>query len=344
MHNFSLSCIRYCLVAITVTLISGCGGGSSNNNSQTVSSKGLSAVSNSIARSLSNSKTSVSLSSAGVNTSSQGGETGSLQPSAQEVLVVELINRARFDPNAEATRFGIGLNDGITNGTISSTQKKPLAHNLYLLDASRKHSQWILDVDIFDHVGVNNSSPGKRMEAAGYVFSGAWANGENISWEGTTRGAIDLTSTAFSHHEGLFKSPGHRLNILSEGFREIGVGQRQGFFTDKGKEYLSSMLTEGFARSGSSYYLTGVIYDDFNSSNFYDVGEGLSDVSISVNGQNYSAYSTGAYSIALVNGSYDVVFSSNNLPAQVTYKIKIEGGNLKLDVIKVANTTKVNTW
>jgi uncharacterized protein YkwD len=331
------------LVVIAVALASGCGGsggGSGSGSSKSQSSKGQTASVVASSKSASSLVGNLS-SSTSTSASSVDGVAG---PSAQEVLVVELINRARFDPNAEASRYSIGLNDGITNSTITSAQKKPLAHNLLLLDAARNHSQWMLDANIFDHIGPNKNSPSDRMKAAGYVFTGNWASGENIAWQGTGGSTINLTNAALSHHEGLFKSSGHRLNILSENYREIGVGQKQGLFISNEKDLLSSMLTEVFARSGSNYYLTGVIYEDINTDDFYDVGEGLSDISISVNGQTYNAFSAGAYSIPLANGDYNVIFSGANLSQPVGYTIKIAGGNIKLDVIKTANGERVNTW
>src|SRR5690606_20183050 len=76
------------------------------------------------------------------------------QPTEEEVLVVELINRARFDPAAEAARYNMGLNDGIAaTDTISADRKAPLAHNLLLVRAARDHSQWMLDSDVFSHTG-----------------------------------------------------------------------------------------------------------------------------------------------------------------------------------------------
>lgn len=264
------------------------------------------------------------------------------QPTAQEVLVMELVNRARANPGAEAARLEIGLNDGITGTQISDTPKAPLAHNLLLIDASRKHSQWMLETDIFSHTGENNSSPHERMQAAGYVFSGNWASGENIAWGGTQAPTIILTSYAISHHEGLFKSPGHRVNILSTNYRELGVGQRQGYFTYEGKDYLSSMLTQNFARSGAGFYLTGVIYEDKNNNAFYDVGEGLSGISITINSKTYPVYTAGAYSIPLVNGTYELSITGDALGAPVYYSVQINNQNRKLDVIKVGNELRVN--
>lgn len=264
------------------------------------------------------------------------------QPTAQEVLVVELVNRARANPESEAARYGIGLNDGITGTPLTATPKQPLAHNLLLIDAARKHSQWMLDEDIFAHTGANNSTPTDRMRAAGYVFSGNnWTSGENIAWGGTTASSINLTSYALSHHEGLFKSPGHRVNILGAEFRELGVGQIQGRFLSNNTNYLSSMLTENFARSGSSYYLTGVVYNDANNNSFYDVGEGLSGVTIAFNGKSYLNYATGAYSIPISNGTYNLTITGTTLGAPVYHTTQINNANTKVDVIKTGNSIVV---
>ncbi|WP_049631348.1 CAP domain-containing protein [Cellvibrio sp. pealriver] len=265
------------------------------------------------------------------------------QPTAQEVLVVELVNRARANPGAEAARLGIGLNDGITGTQITDTPKQPLAHNLLLIQSARLHSQWMLDEDIFSHTGQNNSTPHERMLAAGYTFTGSWTSGENIAWSGTTGSSINLTSYAVSQHEGLFKSPGHRVNILNGNFRELGVGQLQGYFMQDGRNYLSSMLTQNFARSGSNYFLTGVIYDDKNNNEFYDVGEGLSGISITINGKTYPAFNSGAYSIPFPNGTYELSITGDALGAPVFYAVQISNQNRKLDVIKSGNNVRVNT-
>lgn len=266
------------------------------------------------------------------------------QPTAQEVLVVELINRARANPEAEAARYGIGLNDGISGTTITAAPKQPLAHNLLLIDSARKHSQWMLDTDVFSHTGVDNTSPTQRMAAAGYAFTGSWTSGENIAWGGTSGSSINLTNYAISHHGNLFKSPGHRFNILEPNFREIGVGQKQGYFVYEGTNYLSSMLTQNFARSGSSYYLTGVVYNDSNNNDFYDVGEGLSGITISFDSKSYPAYATGAYTIPVANGTYNLTITGDLLGSAVYHSVQINNANTKLDVIKSGGAIDVVSW
>lgn len=265
------------------------------------------------------------------------------QPTAQEVLVVELINRARANPEAEATRYAIGLNDGITGSTITSTPKPPLAHNLFLIDSARAHSQWMLDTDTFSHTGANGSTATQRMTAAGYVFTGIWENGENIAWGGTRSASINLTNYALSHHEGLFKSPGHRVNILNAGYREIGVGQKQGDFISSGTTYLASMLTQNFARSGTQFFITGVAYNDANNNDFYDVGEALGGITISLNGKTYSVYNTGAFSIPVANGTYDLTIAGDILGTTLYSSVQVNNANVKVDIVKTADTLEVIT-
>src|SRR5437016_2552832 len=51
-------------------------------------------------------------------------------PTNLEQYLVELVNRARADPPAEAARYGIALNEGVPAAdTISTAPKQPLAIN-----------------------------------------------------------------------------------------------------------------------------------------------------------------------------------------------------------------------
>src|SRR5687767_490853 len=122
-------------------------------------------------------------------------------PTAHEQYLVELINRGRANPSAEATRYGTALNEGLPAGTISTTPKQPLAINPNITDAARKHSQWMIDNDVFSHTGASGSDPGDRMETAGYVFTGSWTWGENIAWRGTTGTPNATTETANIHRD-----------------------------------------------------------------------------------------------------------------------------------------------
>ena len=256
------------------------------------------------------------------------------QPTEQEQYLLELINRARLNPLDEANLFGIGLNDGLTANTISDTAKQPLAFNLLLIDAARSHSQWMLNTDTFSHTGVDGSKGGDRMSNAGYQFTGSWAWGENLGSTGTT-GTLNVTNAITQINEGLFKSSGHRKNILNNSFREIGLATLTGDFDG----YNSLMVTENFAKSGSDVFLTGVAFDDLvQDDDFYTIGEGLGGIEVTAIRQsdNLSFTTTtmpsGGYQIALDAGTYEVSFSHNNQTIGNTKQVTIAGENIKLDL------------
>lgn len=258
-----------------------------------------------------------------------------VQISAQEQLVIELLNRARLDPAAEATRYGISLNDGLSGGSLSSAPKAPLAWNADLGESSALHSEWMLATDTFSHTGASGSSPSSRMASAGYSFSGSWSAGENISWRGTT-GSVDPTAMALEQHKALFQSAGHRVNILGD-FREVGVGQELGGFARSGVTYNSSMLTENFAKTGTRAFVTGVAFQDRDGDAFYDVGEGTGGVTFDWLGNSGNAVNTGSaggYGVAIptgLSGSATIAVTSNGSTQQAV--LTMTGTNVKLDLI-----------
>jgi hypothetical protein len=257
--------------------------------------------------------------------------------SAQEQLLIELINRARLDPLAEAARLGIDLNQGLSPGELDGSQKQPLASNALLAQAAEGHSQWMLDADVFSHTGISGTNPGQRMTAAGYVFAGSWHWGENISWWGTT-GRLDLTAAMNTEHDALFVSPHHRLNILNDSYREIGVAQVVGAFRNGNVTYTNtSMVTENFGVTGTAVFLTGVTYDDRDGDRFYDVGEARSDLMVTVASQGAAATArtSGGYEVALQPGGMAAVTLQSN--GQTTgLLVSLGGGNVKLDVVYAA--------
>lgn len=258
------------------------------------------------------------------------------QPTAYEQYLLELINRARLNPVGEANLFGIGLNDGLNANTISDSAKQPLAFNLLLIDSARSHSQWMLDTDTFSHTGEGGSSSGDRMRDAGYQFTGSWTWGENIGYTGTT-GTLNVNNAVGQVHKNLFKSSGHRKNILNNSYREIGLATLTGDFDG----YNALMVTEDFAKSGSDIFLTGVAFDDLvQDDDFYTVGEGLGGIEVTAVRQSdnrsftTTTMASGGYQIALDAGTYEVSFSDNNQMIGSSHQVSIAGENIKLDLDK----------
>ena len=259
--------------------------------------------------------------------------------SAAEQLLIEMINRMRLDPEGEAERFGIDLNEGLAAGTLDGSARQVLAPNELLHDAADAHGAWMLEEDTFSHTGVDGSSPGDRMAAAGYDFSGRYASGENITYRGST-GSIDLDSLMEeSHHRDLFLSEGHRVNMLHDFYSEIGVSQTEGVFTSGSNSFNASMVVENFAVSGSNVFLTGVSYTDSDNDDFYSIGEGRAGVQIQAAGQTTRTQTAGGYAIALTAAS-DVAVTLGSIGLLVD----LSDGNGKLDLVNDDDvTTSVNT-
>lgn len=263
--------------------------------------------------------------------------------SAAEQYMIELINRARLNPEAEAARYDLPLNADLPAGTIGTAALEVLAPNTNLEAAAQAHSQWMLDNNIFSHDGaivtyddgrVEASDPGYRIVEAGYVLAGSWAWRENLAWSGTT-GTLDLEGAIDVHHAGLYRSEGHRENTFAERIREIGIAQVRGDFTDQGENqtYDSSMLTLNFARTGTDHFVTGVAYTDLNNDGFYGIGEGRSGLEFIVNGTSTTVAAAGGYGIAHTPDPVADVTIREGGALLANLSIDTSNGNVKVDVV-----------
>lgn len=269
-------------------------------------------------------------------------------PTATEQYLLELINKARSNPLAEAARLGIDLNAGLAAGTISSAAKAPLTFSNFLNISADVHSQSMINDNYFSHTGSDGSSATQRIFTAGWTSSnGGFATGENIAFSAGNSGYN--AATIEGHHDGLFKSSGHRENLMSEGFSEIGIGQFVGTYTINNVTYTNtaSMVTENFAEGGRDY-LTGVVIADADSDNFYDIGEGRGGVTVKATGQNgtftTTTWDAGGYSLELQAGTYTVEFSGGGLSGTITKTTTIGPDNQKLDAFTaeaVADANKI---
>lgn len=255
-----------------------------------------------------------------------------------EQLLLELINRARSNPTAEATRYGISLNAGLPAGSITTAPKQPLVAHQSLVNAAGLHALDMLNRDYFSHTTLGSGdSPGDRAVAAGYPTD---LVGENIAWGGST-GVIDQVQAVYDRHRGLFLSAGHRENMLTDWYEEVGTGVRYGQFTDEGTTYNASMVAESFADRQLSPFITGVIFTDTNSDQFYSIGEAVRSGTVTVTNTSTGAVlsapigSSGGYSISAVAGTYTV--SASYLRAGSTRNVVRSGtvtvseDNVKVD-------------
>ena len=248
--------------------------------------------------------------------------------SAEEQLIVELINRARLDPDAEADRLGVDL-----VGSVSSSPKEALAVIPELSAASEEHSEDMDDRNFFAHTNPDGQSPSDRAIEAGYG-QGA---GENLSVIGSSWTGYDKQERVETHHENLWGSSGHQKNMMNGNWNEIGVGNDYG--TYKGLAG-SSYITEMFGKTGEDY-LTGVAFEDKDGDAFYDMGEGMGGVRVTAfkDGEKYetATWDSGGYTLALDSGTYTIIFEGGSLDEAYVTEVTMGNKNVKLDLIETTD-------
>lgn len=272
------------------------------------------------------------------------------EPTAYEQYLLELINRGRADPAAESVRYNVALNEGLAPGTISTAAKQPLTMNGFLVTSARGHTDWMRANGVFQHEGAGGSTPTQRMQAAGYVTSGAWGTGENISVTMSSVSNINLTQQVEANYKNLFVDAnyagrGHRTNLMSPAFESVGTGVSSGSFTYNGKTWPGSVLVgQDFAYTAGTAFLTGVAYDDsVADDNFYTPGEQLAGVKIvakSSGGATYNATTgtAGGWSLQVPDGTY-TISATNSAGKVATYtNVVVSGQNVKRDFEKAQFT------
>jgi uncharacterized protein YkwD len=95
-----------------------------------------------------------------------------------------------------------------------------LRSNRNLLKAARKFSRLMVNERFFGHVSPAGSTLVTRVRKGTKYLRGAhsWALGENLAWGSGELGSPKRIVIAWMN------SPGHRRNILTPGFRHIGIG------------------------------------------------------------------------------------------------------------------------
>ena len=104
----------------------------------------------------------------------------------------------------------------------------PLAENATLTTASAGYSQRMVAQGFFDHDSPDGGTLVDRLTGAGYLGDeDAWVVGENLGW------GQDTLSTARSMVTAWMGSAGHRENLLSGDYTEVGLGLALGTPADQ---------------------------------------------------------------------------------------------------------------
>ena len=261
---------------------------------------------------------------------------------AYEQYMLELINRGRANPAAEAARFGIALNEGVSGTAITTAAKQPLAMNGFLTSAIRDHVGWLRVNSKFQHDGSGGSAPQGRMSAAGYEFAASYGSAENL---GLTLGSSlgDLADRVETLYRKLFVDEGvagrgHRVNLLHASMEEVGVGVASGAYTYNGSNGTAIIAGQDFAYRDGNAFLTGVVYDDnLVPDDFYSPGEGRNAFTVTATSSGGAAYTAttgiaGGYALLVPAGTYTVTATGPGISGVAKYSGVVVGGqNVKRD-------------
>lgn len=126
-----------------------------------------------------------------------------------------------------------------------------LRENALLSRASQEYSQLMVDRQFFAHATPDGVGLKARLLGVGYILEDAyWMVGENLAW-GT--GGM---ATPARIMESWMASPGHRDNILTAEFREVGLGVALGAPTSRTAPAAATYTTDfgalGDATDGSA--------------------------------------------------------------------------------------------
>lgn len=246
--------------------------------------------------------------------------------------MAELVNRARMDPIAEGELLGLDLSEGLTAAQLARLRpQEPLALNQELTLAARGHNADMAARGFFAHDNPDGASPSDRARAAGYT-AGA---GENIA-----AGQNDV----FESHWGWLDSLGHRLNVLSLHdnfsdrfhYNELGTASLGPRLSDSPyQSYFGQLFGPG---SGDPYIL-GVVIDDRDGDDFYDIGEGAADVRIEITRRgtteviaSTTTTSAGNYQLTVpARGAYTVTFVNQATGLVRAIDVNVDQDNVKVD-------------
>jgi uncharacterized protein YkwD len=108
----------------------------------------------------------------------------------------------------------------LINEKRDSAGLKPFDRSKKLQKAAQRHTDRMVGTGCFAHQCRGEAGLDSRLSSVDYLVNGltSWAYGENIAWGMYDRGTPRAIVGAWMN------SSGHRANILSRSFREIGVG------------------------------------------------------------------------------------------------------------------------
>lgn len=273
--------------------------------------------------------------------------------SAEQQLILEFINRARSNPNGEFEELipdGEGLTPEIelalsyfdVDLSVLADQLDaydavaPLAFNTYLATSATTHNDLMIEYEQQSHNLPGEPSLDERIVEGGY--ENALSYGESVyayTYDPTHSFAgfyIDWGNSP----TGIQEPAGHRDAILNESFTEVGIAWAAQ--TDSSSSLGPYVTTHHYGNQlDYQEQVLGVVFDDADGDDFYDIGEGLGGVDIIIFGENgtfvTASWESGGYQLVVPDGVYTVIFDGTGLGGVLSAAFTMDGENLKIDAV-----------
>jgi uncharacterized protein YkwD len=127
--------------------------------------------------------------------------------------------RASATPADLSQRLLVRATLCLLNAERDKRGQAPLKLNVRLGRAAQGHAQDMARRDYFSHDSQSGASFLDRIRRSGYLEdAGSWTVGENIAW------AAGGQASPRAIVQSWMRSAGHRANVLSGSYREIGIG------------------------------------------------------------------------------------------------------------------------
>lgn len=287
-------------------------------------------------------------------------------PSAIEQLFLEYMNRFRADPEGEYDRligsrtdidamtafFGVDL-EALDAQLSSQWAAAPLAWSTPLSLSAEAHSQAMINADAESTNVIGSRQFEDRMTGFGYTD---WLDiGENVhafsdnTWFTHAQFVIDWGYDSGDRNEdnslkadwktlgdGINDGPRQRDAILNGSYSEVGVGVIRE--TDADTEVGEYVITQHFGlRWDYAAQFVGVVIDDADGDSFYDIGEGMGGVTVTLRqGETTlttTTWDSGGYQIEAGLGEWEITFSGGGLTEDVVKTATMSAENVKVDAI-----------
>lgn len=240
------------------------------------------------------------------------------EPTAEETLLLRLINRCRADPQAEGLRLAppsvrdvirLHIPPNVDVAMFRAEMAKispapPLVFDLRLIEAARKHAHYMIlnelgHVEAVGKPGFTGIAFTDRLAAVGWTGRG----GENCFRDSPT---AEISHLGFvvdmgpGGPGGMQPGRGHRVNICNPSFNKVGVGALPHNEPLPGYDSTENRysVVHNFGGDGRRY-VGGAAFVDRDRNADYSIGEGRGGIAVSVGDAKAVTWSSGAYVIEI---------------------------------------------